>query len=786
MPDNGTAKTIDALALAHSGRSIGSYLRRKSSAGVTLLLPFVILICDLRWELAATAACFCALLFPGLLLVQLLFSTGHPLRAFPAGFGTATTMSLLLFGLPSLFALKLHWRISTFLLVFVMVYVAACAALVTRRRKPQGVTEADTSPFHFPLVTNRGTGLILLLAATLTGAGGALGTRTEAHDWWPWTSVGAAGGVLALAAVGVARLRARGRRGAADDRKRTEPTALAREAGRPHPVEQWLAVPLWLGIAALTVYMMRSAYTRPGYGPDNVTYVSQAVDYLSGAPLNCYEPSLGFEIPMDPGFLLGTIPLLAASISYVTGIPPAALLHTLLLPLFVLAGVCSFAGVLAVLLRQHRLLTALALAVLLIVLLKTSDTHRSTVHLLIYCAATPKSVHLLAILPIQLALLLLTVTRPDRRHTSAAILAAIAGHLVHPWSSAVGVIWSGVLLAYALLAKRSALWSILLVAGTFGACGSLHQLDAKYNFFGVGESPAVTPIMPIELVRTEAGVVRTRLDAAQTIGQYSLDRLGVLSVPWVLLLGWRNRACLLVGVLSLAALALSYYEPLAALLSKAMVISLLWRMRWMVPCAVNVALLGVCVYWAATVLLRRCPDRPAGPVASFAGVVVTLAATIGMMAATPSRLVGPFGPVGDLTKCHAASHAIAAGLGGWDARSFVLTPEPLRSPLSWELCQLVPNVRLIMSRDHEIRWYFGEKELQARLNLIRRFYSGLMSREEFQEMLRQFPLDCVIVDYSEGRGSRQARLLSSLAWMPGKRFHRYEMWWAPRKVTDER
>ncbi len=782
-------RNTDTLASESRGHPARALLRRNGLSCVTLLLPFVALACDVRWELAVTAACVGVLLAPGLLLTRWLFPTGHPLAEFPAGFGTAMTMSLLFFALPSVFALKLHWRMPTFLVVFVVVYAAACAALVAllaRRRGPQRTSQYEADPFQFPLGMSRVTGLVLLLAATLTGLGVVLGNKTDAHDWWPWTLVGFGGGVLALMAVGVDRLRARARPsvptplkcGEQSERRRSSPSAVE-ATDKPHILDQWLTGLLWLGIAALTVYMMKSAYARPRYDPDDVTYVSQAVDYLSGAPMDRYEPSLGLEIPVAPGFVIGTVPLLAASISWATGIPPAALLHTLLLPLFVLAGVCSFAGLLSVLLRQHRLLVALALAVLLLVLLKTSDGHRSTVHFLIYRVAQPKSVHLMVILPVQLALLLLTVSQPSRGHTIAAVFAAIVGHLVHPFSTAAGGLWSGVLVVYALAARRTAFWSILVVAATFAACGGLHQLDAKYDFFGVGESPVVPRQVPIELARDEAGTVQTRLDAARTIGSYSLFRIGLLSIPWVLLIGWRNRAGLLVGLLSLAITALCFVEPLTSLLSKFMGISLLWRLRWIVPSAVNAALLAVCVYWAATVLLRRHKDRPAGPLASFAGVVITVGAAIGMMAATSSRWVGPPGSVGDLTKFSVISHAVAKELGGSDATSFVLVPEPARCPISRELCQLVPNVRVMLSRKHVIRWYFGEEELQFRLRLMRRFYLGFMSANEFRELLGLFPFDCAIVDYSQGRGERQTDLLSSLGWRAGKRFGRYEIWWAP-------
>jgi hypothetical protein len=97
---------------------------------------------------------------------------------------------------------------------------------------------------------------------------------------------------------------------------------------------------------------------------------------------------------------------------------------------------------------------------------------------------------------------------------------------------------------------------------------------------------------------------------------------------------------------------------------------------------------------------------------------------------------------------------------------------------------LAPNVRLMMSRKHVIRWFFGEEEMERRLGLLRQFYSGRMSPKDFQQMLERFPFDCVIVDYSQRGGRRQARLLHSLGWTPSKRIFVFELWRAPGKAPS--
>jgi hypothetical protein len=772
------AKKARTPAPDTGGHPFRGWLRRNLPVIATLCLPSLILTCGLRWELAATAACIAVLLIPGLALARLLFPKGHPLAAFPASLGTGMAMSLLVFGLPALVALKLHWRLPTFLIAFAVVYVATCAAtaLLHLRRGIENAYQDEDSAIQFPFGISRITGLILLMAAVLTGLGVARGYSSATHDWLPWTLAGLGGGLLAVAAVCIDRLRAKSR--SADPQSSVKVTKTSRIS------ELWLAGILWVAIAGLTIYMMRSAYARPGFDVDDVTYVSQAVDFLNGEPMDRYEPSLGQPIPMAPGFVIGTVPLLATTISWATGIPPAALLHTLFLPMFVLAGVCSLAGLMSVVLGKRGLLVALALSVALLVILKSYDGNRSITNFMIYRAAQPKSVQLMVIAPVQLALLLLTVTRPGRRSVLAAILAAVAGHLVHPWSSAAGALWSGVLVLYALAARRQAFWSTFAVAAAFAVCGLLHQVDARFNFFGVGESSAVTPQIPLELATDESGQVRVRLDPAQSVGAYAYFRLGLLSIPWVLLLGWRNRTIRLVALLGLAGAALCFFEPLTYLLSKVISMSLVWRLRWLVPSAVNAALLGVCVYWAATVMLRRHGDRPAGPFASLAGVVITLGAVVWMLAETPSRWARQMGPVEDLTKCSIISQEIVKEIGGPDTNAYVLAPEPPRCRISHELCQLAPNVRLMMSRKHVIRWFFGEEEMERRLGLLRQFYSGRMSPKDFQQMLERFPFDCVIVDYSQRGGRRQARLLHSLGWTPSKRIFVFELWRAPGKAPS--
>ena len=72
------------------------------------------------------------------------------------------------------------------------------------------------------------------------------------------------------------------------------------------PAGSRLVILLWAGVAVLTWHVMTASYRlpppaddrprhmyRPPWNSDDVTYVSQAVDYRYGLPLGKYEPSIG-------------------------------------------------------------------------------------------------------------------------------------------------------------------------------------------------------------------------------------------------------------------------------------------------------------------------------------------------------------------------------------------------------------------------------------------------------------------------------------------------------------
>lgn len=755
------------------------------SGALPLLFPFAILICDRRWEMLATAACVSAFLLPGLLMAHCWFGPNHPLGQLPGRFSTAMVLALLPFGLVGALSTKLHWAFSTFLAVYAAVYLATAGVLfaVLVKRARGGTSRAEEWPrFDLPSSPRRWTGLLLLAGAALAMTGSCLGYQADTRPWWHWTSVGLAAGVTTLVILALVWRRSRlncappakkkaGRRG----------KLVIHQGAEQSPAhERVLAIVLWLGVGAVTVYLMQAAYVRPHWDGDDVTYVSRAVDFLTGEPMDRYESSLGEPTPMDPGFLLATTSLLGAAISWVTDIECSVLMHRTLVPLFALAGISSLAAVLAVLTGRNRLLVPLGLLVALGVLAKSVDGPRSVVEFLTHRAAQPKSVHLGVVLPIQLAALVLSVTRPCRRHTWFAIALALAGHLIHPWSTAVQLVWSGTLGVAALLLNRRAFGHLAAVVAATVVIGGLHQLAAKYDPLGTGESRAVAPVLLIEVAQGDDGA-RPVLDAPGTIGRYTLFRLGILAIPFVLLLGVYRRECLLVGLVSLAALALAFVEPLGVLYSKAVPIGLLWRTRWMVTSALNGALLGVCLYWAVAITVGRAGGWRRS-VGSLVGVAVTLAATTCMLHFNSSRYPRRGGPVDRLSKFSPAAHTFAEALGGAEGSVYLLAPPPpvgLARSLGGELCQLMPKIRLILTRRLVVEWFFGPQEQRRRTALLNSFYSGRMTPAQFRRMQERFPVDHAIVDYRWGRGNQQAQLLGSLGWQRELRVGRRELWRAP-------
>ena len=138
------------------------------------------------------------------------------------------------------------------------------------------------------------------------------------------------------------------------------------------------------------------------------------------------------------------------------------------------------------------------------------------------------------------------------------------------------------------------------------------------------------------------------------------------------------------------------------------------------------------------------------------------------------------GPVERLSKLDATTHEIADTLGGLETSAFVLCPSPPRdSRLALELVQLLPDVRLIISRRIILRWYLGNEEVNERAGLLGSFYHGTMTLAGFAALRERFPVDWAVVDEETGDAGRQRALLQEAGWERIRSVERYEVWKLP-------
>jgi hypothetical protein len=708
------------------------------------------------------------LLLPGLLAGALLFSPAHPLGRFPGPLALATALGLALLGLVTLPATLRHWTFRQYLVATGCVWLVVSLYLLLRLVK-RGSRESqgdDTVPVEPPSGMRLRTALATLVASALVGVAACRGAPADSR-WWLWSLVALLmGGIVAGFHVA--------------DRRSVVPEA----SSSPSAIEErgdadWgpLVAGVWTAVAVTVLFLTLVVHQNSFVGDDDVTYVGRTADFLAGGPMDLHEPSLGMPIPMDRGFVIATTSGLTAIASTLTGESPAALHNSLLPPLFMLAAAASAIALLSVLLGGHRLLVPLAALVLLIVLACTLDGHRSLAHLGFLRLLQPKSVHLIVLLPLQLATLVLAFWKPERRHASVACAMVLVGHLIHPWSTVVAGVWVGCFALYAAFFRRQALPSIAGVLAVTVGLGGLQLWLASAGPGTEGPAPLI-PVWPFELVEGSS-----RLDVEATLGRYSLFRLGVLAVPSLVVLGLAQPVVRPLLVISLVTLALAFSGALSDLLAFAVPRSLLWRTRFMMPSAVHAASLAIVFYWAAAALARAKTSLASRHVAAVSvGAVLVGLALFGW--ASPGEALRPEGPVAELTKLDPETLAVAEALGGREAEPYVLVPLPDRRPsLSVQLPQIMPHVRLILSRPLVVEWFLGAEESERRQQRIDAFYRGAMSRSDFRALRQEFPVDRVVVDRRTGEPARQRALLAALGWKPGYRGARYEVW-SPGPALD--
>ena len=683
------------------------------------------------------------LILPGVLLARLLLRAGHPWAGFPARLGVSAVTAFALFGTVAAVAAKLHWRFGLFLGVLVATYTLVCALLLVAliRRGPSSSREVErweSWPGSFDV--SPGIGLALAGCA-LVSLAAAAGFR---NGGWPWFTIGSVAGLAALALYAFARRGETAARPVISNESNTRPVRVG-------------AVISWIAVALLTAHLMTAAFERKKVGLDDTTHVSRCVDFLTGDPMDRYEPSLGQPIPMDPAYLLPTTSMLAATVAWSTDLSCAAQQRTVLPPMLILIGLGSWVCLLAVLLRGDRLLVPLATLILLGILATSIEGLRSEADAMFYRTMQPKSFHLAVIAPLQWGTLLLALRRPSSRHVLLACLVAVSGHLVTPWATVAGLLWVGACLVTSLIWRPRAFAALAVVLLLLIGLGGTHYLQARAGQPESGASETATPETPLELARVDGQPVH-RLDPARTIGRYGLFRLGILAIPWVLLLGLRCREMSALALASIATLCLAYVGPLADLQAELLPRSILWRTRWMLPSAVSATLLAVALFESIRASASQWRQRA---VVTLVAAGVTLGAFAWATAVDGGGRVERDGAVIHWSKLDDATHELVEILESVDPQAYLLAEPRLPGNVS----QLLPGVRLILSRRLIVEWFFGVDEATRRKGLIDDFYSGAMTVEEFASMREEFPVEWAVVDAGNLRAEDSRTLLRESGWI---------------------
>jgi hypothetical protein len=137
-----------------------------------------------------------------------------------------------------------------------------------------------------------------------------------------------------------------------------------------------------------------------------------------------------------------------------------------------------------------------------------------------------------------------------------------------------------------------------------------------------------------------------------------------------------------------------------------------------------------------------------------------------------------------LSKFDRDMHELVDLLGGVTASPFVWGPEHV---VTRELCQLMPNVRLVKSRD-KMMLPVEHENFRNLVNVVERLFSfGQMQASHFNEILKLYPdIDTVVADYqpvargtNQPAGEFQARVMEELGWTRIGRTGRYEVWKRP-------
>ncbi|UCG17129.1 MAG: hypothetical protein JSV19_03670, partial [Phycisphaerales bacterium] len=672
-----------------------------------LAAPFLTLLCDPRREMASVAACWSILILPGVLAVNLLFPAAHPFGRGFSRLGVASAIGLLPFGLVAWIGCLAGQTLTTVLIIYGILY-AVCLILllwVLIRRGPTcAKTDAPWPSLQLSLGGPKWAAALMIPAMAVLMGGIAVATDEAQspsltpgfwgarHHWWQGTVLGAAASVLMVPLILAGTRR---RPGLADDaepvtKARTDAKKRARRpptarSDAPSPGSGLVAF-LWLAVAGLTWHLMMVAYAlpaddlpshmhRPPWNSDDVTYVSEAVDYRYGAVMGKYEPSIGSDLPLGR---VGVSPLVAplvATIARVTGVGCGALHHSVLPPLVILVGMSAMTAALMVVFRMHRWAVPLGLLVVALIIYKSWEYERSMVEFTIWRAMQTKSVHLWMIHPLQLAILLLLLFRPNKRHLFLGLGIAVVAHAAHPFATIVGAAWSAIACAASAIWHRNALPKILIVlmgyaalGGTFYAVSHAEKSAKQTAQISTGRVAGV-PEQSRDLVRVDNKPI-PRHDPRILFGWNMVFNLGALAAPLVLAFGRRHREFLLPGLFGVVTLICCNSAFLGGLINKAVPTPVLWRFRWVLPSLVHSSIVAFALYWALSVLLRR-SDRTTTPIRSFFACAAVVGA-FGLMLSNASAYAAKAGPKpGQLSKFSDDMHGVVDLLGGVEASPFV-------------------------------------------------------------------------------------------------------------------
>lgn len=775
---------------------------------VPLAAPFLILLAAPRIEAALVAACWSVLILPGVLAINLFFDREHPFGRAVSRLAVASVAGLVPFAAATWLGCTFRWTLTTVLVVYAAFYVTTVAALayalLRRGRHPSAEHVPPAAPaFDFAPAGPRWAAAALIACVALYMVGVCLAsppqpvTGNEAHPWRLGTTLAAVGSVLAAVLI-VVGTRVRRDPVAAQVRPANSGASSSFDfrASRPRlwrpydDIARCLVVLVWIAAAVMTWQVMRVSYTvatpqmtehKLPWDVDDVIYVSAAVDYRHGIPLNTYEPSIGSDRGIKRADLSALVAPLVAGISRVTGVSCAALHHSIMPPLMILIGVSSLAGCLMAVLRGHRWGVPLGLVIVLMLVFKSWDHPRVITEFVVFRAMQTKSVHLLWVYPLQLATVVLLVTRPTGRHLALAAAVALVGHLVHPFATVLGAVWVVTVCLAALALNRKALTRLLLLATCYAALGISYKLEVRRE--PVNSPPASDrgPGMRIQshdLARVgDAPIMRQDLNWA--FGRNTLFNAGALAVPMVLALGWRRRELLCVGLIGAVALACCTITPLGNLLNVALPTAIMWRARWLVPCLVNVAIVGVVLYGAFVALL--------GTGSATRSALVSLLASLlagggfcAMLAQTDSLMIRTGPEPTQLSKFSQDMHDLVDVLGGVEAAPFVWGPRRVQHTLP----QLMPHVRLVLSRSKVILPADHPEFREVALSAFRQFRDGTITADTFRELTQLYPIEYVVIDRRSRAGAAPEIMLGRSGWQPVGGAGRYVVWRAPQSTRS--